>query len=119
MGVPEPNCVNLLGLTEHASQFYDDSLAASAAGRAAHRGKQNPPWTRTWAVNPETLAVLPHGQTGLLRHLDLANGGHPFIVQTDDLGSTAETGFVVIGRASTAQSRGCSITVDELMEGAL
>lgn len=115
LGIAPSHCVNLLGMTEHASQFYDDSLAAAHSGRKPLRGKQNPPWTRTWAVDPETLAVLPHGQPGLLRHLDLANGGHPAFVQTDDFGVTSEEGFEVLGSGRKAEDRGCSITVDELL----
>lgn len=115
LGIAAGYCVNLLGLTEHASQFYDGALAAAYTKSPPLKGKRNTPWTRTWAVNPETLAVLPHGETGILRHLDLANGGHPFLVQTDDLGFTYENGFEVIGRASNAESRGCSLTVDELV----
>jgi hypothetical protein len=117
LGIPPELAVNLLGLTEHASQFYDDNIAARHEGRPARRGKQNPPWTRTWAVDPETLEPLPHGEKGLLRHLDLANGGHPFIVQTQDLGYTTEEGFEVLGRVGSAEARGCSITVDELLAG--
>jgi hypothetical protein len=116
-GVPPEMCVNLLGLTEHASQFYGDEVAASLAGRPARVGKQNPPWTRTWAVAPETLAPLPHGEVGLLRYLDLANGGHPILVQTDDLGVTGPEGFEVLGRAGAAEARGCSLSVDELTRG--
>lgn len=116
-GVPPGMCVNLLGLTEHASQFYGDEVAASLAGRPARAGKQNPPWTRTWAVAPETLTPLPHGEVGLLRHLDLANGGHPILVQTDDLGVTGPEGFEVLGRAGAAEARGCSLSVDELTRG--
>ncbi len=117
LGLAPEHCVNLLGLTEFASQFYEDNVAAAFEKRPARKGKQNPPWTKTWAVDPESLAPLPHGETGLLRHLDLCNGGHPFIVQTDDLGQTHAEGFEVLGRAGKAEARGCSITVDELMAG--
>ena len=108
-------CVNVLGLTEHASQFYDDAVSAAFENRPCRTGKQNAPWTRTWAVDPETLSVLPHGERGILRHLDLSNGGHPFLIQTDDVGTTREDGFEVIGRPGVAEARGCSITVDELL----
>jgi Acyl-protein synthetase, LuxE len=114
-GVERDRCVNLLGLTEHASQYYDDPLAALQEKRPAREGKQNPPWTRTWVVHPETLQSLDYGDTGLLLHLDLANGGHPFMVLTDDLGLANEQGFRVLGRAGGSESRGCSLTVDELM----
>lgn len=115
LGIAPTHCVNLLGMTELATQFYDDTLAAHYAGRAPRAGKQTPPWTDTQAVDPETLCPLPHGEIGILRHTDLANGGHPIHIQTDDLGYTLETGFAILGRAKGSASRGCSISVDELL----
>lgn len=116
LGLRPEYCVNLLGLTEFASQFYDDTLAAHVEGRPVRSGKQNPHWTKTWAIDPQTLSVLPHGEAGLLRHLDLSNGGHPFVVQTDDLGVTQEDGFTLLRRSGPVGSRGCSLTIDEIME---
>lgn len=114
-GIKDEMCVNLLGMTEHASQFYEDSIAAHFEKRARRRGKQNSPWTRTWAVDPETLRKLPHGEKGLLLHLDLANGGHPFLVQTYDMGITYPDGFVILGRVAGSAARGCSISIDEML----
>lgn len=113
-GVPQNMCVNLLGMTEFASQFYDDSVMCAFTGQTPKRLKQNSAWNRTWAVNPETLETLPHNKTGLLKHLDLANGTHPFIVQTDDIGYTTPDGFEILGRAKNAGVKGCSLTVAEL-----
>ena len=113
-GVQPHRHVNVLGMTELASQFYDSSLRDPSTVRR----KVNPPWTATAAMDPYTLKALPQGEVGLLRHLDLANLDRPFVIQTDDLGRCVEGGFEVLGRASTDTDRGCSITVDILLEAA-
>ncbi|MCB9780294.1 MAG: hypothetical protein H6742_17125 [Alphaproteobacteria bacterium] len=116
-GLPAERCVNLLGMTELASQLYDNVLRD---GVAAPRFKVCPPWVRTEVVDPGTLQPLPVGARGLLRHVDLANVDRPFVVQTDDLGERLPDGpggevrFRVFGRATPDGSRGCSITVDEM-----
>lgn len=107
-------CVNLLGMTEIASQFYDNTMRNFTRGIDAPRFKVNPPWTRTLVVNPETLEPLPPGETGLLRHFDLANRGHICAIQTDDLGRIVEDGFEICGRAEGSEAKGCSLTIDEM-----
>ena len=107
-GIEASHHVNLLGMTELSSQFYDSSLAEPSSPRR----KVNPPWTATAAMDPVTLTDLPEGEVGLLRHLDLANLDRPLVVQTDDLGRTVPGGFEVHGRAVNDVDRGCSISVD-------
>ncbi len=114
--IPENYSVNLLGMTETASQFYDDSLRNSVGAITGRRKKISPPWTRTLVVDPETLAPLPSGEIGLLKHCDLGNRGHIFALQTDDLGVAVDGGFEVIGPAGHGEARGCSLTIDELTE---
>ena len=109
-GIAPDHHVNLLGMTELSSQFYDSTLASPDEPRR----KVNPPWTATRAMDPFTLAPLPEGEVGLLRHLDLANLDRPLVIQTDDLGRTVSGGFEVLGRAVNDADRGCSITVDAL-----
>ena len=113
-GIAPGRTVNLLGMTELASQFYDDTLAAGKSGAGVTGLKQNPPWTRTRAVDPLSLADVPMGTEGVLLHLDLANLDTPFAVLTDDLGVVTPDGFSILGRLSDDDSRGCSLTVDEL-----
>lgn len=110
--------VNLLGMTELASQLYDDTIAATLASKSAAKAKVNPAWTRTLVVDPLSLTELPHGEQGCLVHMDLANLDTPFCVLTDDVGVRTATGFRVLGRLSADQSRGCSLTVDEMTRGA-
>ena len=107
-------CINLLGMTEIASQFYDNTLRNFTRGVDAPSFKVNPPWTRTLVVNPETLEPLPPGELGLLRHFDLANRGHICAIQTDDLGRMVEGGFEIYGKARESETRGCSLTIDEM-----
>jgi anaerobic magnesium-protoporphyrin IX monomethyl ester cyclase len=114
LGVPRGYCVNLLGMTEIASQFYDNSLLSLHKRVTAPRFKVNPPWTRTMVVDPDTLSPLPSGKQGLLRHFDLANRGHTCAIQTDDMGRQVKGGFEVYGRAQEGEARGCSLTIDEM-----
>jgi hypothetical protein len=113
LGVPAERAVNLLGMTELASQFYDGVLAQ---GAATPRRKQSPPWTRTTVVAPDTLAPVAPGERGLLVHVDLANIERPAFVRTDDVGFADADGFHVLGRVSGAESRGCSLSVEELVQ---
>ncbi len=56
------------------------------------------------------------GETGVLRHLDLANLNSVAMLQTGDLGAVDGEGFLLFGRAPGAEPRGCSIAMDELLQ---
>ncbi|MCP4666451.1 MAG: hypothetical protein GY849_08785, partial [Deltaproteobacteria bacterium] len=114
LGVPRQCCVNLLGMTETASQFYDNTLRNFHGRGDGREAKVNPPWTRTLVVDPDRLEPVPDGETGLLTHFDLANRGHICAIQTDDVGRMAAGGFEVFGRAGSGEAGGCSITIDEM-----
>jgi acyl-protein synthetase LuxE len=126
LGLPKSHCVNLLGITELTSLFFDNTLAAAQAGRAEPRRKTNDPWTRTRAVDTESLEILPTGEVGLLRHWDLANVASVAVLQTDDLGicfpqadtadPAAAGGFEVLGRAQGAELRGCSLAMEQFLD---
>lgn len=113
LGIGTEWCVNEYGMTEMSSQFYD-----AVAGRPGPRLHVGPPWVRTQAVDPETLDPLPDGETGVLRHWDLANLHSVMAIQTADLGFVTPEGFRVLGRARGAEARGCSLAMDQLL-GAL
>jgi len=117
LGVAKDYCVNLLGMTEVSSQFYDNTLKNALEGTNLPKAKINPPWTRTLAVDPDTLEPLPQGETGLLRHVDLANRGHLLAIQSDDLGRITPEGFEIDGRIRDGDARGCSLTIDEMTKG--
>lgn len=114
LGVAKGYCVNLLGMTEISSQFYDNTLRNALKGINLPKAKINPPWTRTIVVDADTLEPLPPGQMGLLRHFDLANRGHLLAIQSDDLGKITPEGFKIEGRTREGEARGCSLTIDEM-----
>lgn len=114
-GVPETHCVNMYGMSEFSSQFLDNTLRLAHTGRRAPLAKENPPWTRTLVVDPETLTSVPQGQRGLLLHLDLANRNSVVAILTEDVGIEVEGGFVLLGRAQGSEVRGCSVAIDEML----
>ena len=113
-GIPQTHLVNEYGMTEMSSQFYDTVLADNYKGIDRPRQKGSPAWTRTLVLDPETLKEVPAGETGLLRHFDLANCGTVMALQTDDLGQPTDHGFDISGRAPAAEARGCSLSIEDL-----
>ena len=105
LGVPTGNCYSEYGMCEMASQFYGFGLEPV---------KRGPHWVRTRAIDPETGDDARPGQAGLLCHCDLANFNSVSVLQTQDLGTLTEDGFLLHGRAPDADLRGCSLTVEEL-----
>ncbi len=119
LGIPPSHQVNEYGMTELLSQYYDAALRDALTGVAGEpRRKLGPRWLRALVVDPETLEPLPAGETGLLRHVDLANLDSVVAVQTEDLGREVEGGFLLLGRAAGAVPRGCSIAADLLLRAA-
>jgi acyl-protein synthetase LuxE len=68
-----------------------------------------PPWARVQIISPETGREVNEGETGLIRVFDLANVFSVMAVQTEDLGIRRGDGFELVGRASLAEARGCSL----------
>ena len=108
LGVPPGYVVNEYGMTEMLSQFYDVHLREPGHVNI----KRGPAWVRSVVVDPETLEPLPDGQVGLLRHYDLANLFSVCAIQTEDMARATDAGFELLGRASGAAPRGCSIAMD-------
>ena len=98
LGVEEHHCINVLGMGEVSTNFFDSTLADHLAGRKSSRHKIIPPWTRTEVVDVDTFARLPKGEVGLLKHYDLVNRSMVVAVQTDNLGFETEGGFEIVGR---------------------
>jgi len=119
LGVAAAWIVNEYGMTELLSQFYDGVAGQAAPVRggdgASPRRHRPPPWVRTRVLDPVTLAPVSDGGVGILAHLDLANLGTVSALLTEDLGIGHEDGFEVLGRASDAEPRGCSIAMDDLL----
>ena len=74
-----------------------------------HAASVSPPWCRALVISPETGREVADGETGLLRILDLANVRSVMAIQTEDLAVRCGKGFELIGRASQAEARGCSL----------
>jgi acyl-protein synthetase LuxE len=113
-GIPAEHLVNEYGMTELSSQYYDVTLR-TGSGLDHPRPKAGPQWLRTLVVDPESLQPLPNGEAGLLLHFDLANLDSVLAVQTEDLGRQTLEGLRLLGRATGAEARGCSLAVEELM----
>jgi hypothetical protein len=114
LGVGPRWIVNEYGMTEMSSQFYD-GIAGEADPHPGSRLHRGPGWVRSVAVDPETLRPVPTGETGILRHVDLANLDSVIAIQTYDLGRVYEGGIEVLGRVPGATARGCSIAMDDLL----
>jgi hypothetical protein len=98
------------GMTELTSQFYD----APSSRAHAVRVKSGPPWLRTLVVD-ERGGVVPFGEVGFLRHVDLANRSSVVAIQTEDRGYETAGGFVLLGRDVDAPLRGCSLDAEDLL----
>ncbi|MDG1960447.1 MAG: hypothetical protein P8K76_06900 [Candidatus Binatia bacterium] len=116
LGIPGYYCINEYGMTELSSQYYDNVLERRFAGSNAKRRKAAPPWLRSVAVDPETLEVLPDGEAGLLRHLDLANALSLMAIQTEDLGVVDGEFLQLRGRLAGAEPRGCALALEHLLD---
>jgi len=118
-GVAESYVVQEYGMTELSSQCYELTLRAALLGmQPGPRRFWVPGWVRVRAIDPSTLAPVAPGAVGLLRIDDLANTGSVCAIQTGDLARVDATGLTLLGRASDAVARGCSVAVDAWLGGA-
>lgn len=102
LGVPPSQIFSEYGMCELGSQAYS---LPGANPPVFHF----PPWARAMIVNPETGREADIGQSGLIRVVDLANVASAVAVQTQDLGVRLKEGFRLLGRAPSAEARGCSL----------
>lgn len=110
LGIAPEYIVTEYGMSEISSQAYD--LVAGAPGGAAApcpRVFHFPPWARAVVISPETGEEVAEGETGLLRLFDLANVCSVLAIQTEDLAARRGDGFELLGRATQAEPRGCSL----------
>jgi hypothetical protein len=111
-GVPRSQCINMYGMTELSTQFYDAGNATLPAL------KSGPHWIRTRVLDPLTGQEMPAGERGILAHTDLGNFNSVTTILTEDVGVEVEGGFLLLGRAQGAQAKGCSLAVDEFLKAA-
>ena len=111
-GVPRSACINMYGMTELSTQFYDAGNATLPAL------KSGPHWIRSRVVDPLTGIEVPKGERGILAHTDLGNYNSVTTILTEDVGIAVDGGFLLLGRAQGAQAKGCSIAVDEFLKAA-
>ena len=111
-GVSRDQCLNMYGMTELSTQFYD------AGNRTVPSVKRGPHWIRSRLVDPLTGHDVPTGERGILAHTDLANFNSVVTILTEDVGLATDNGFVLLGRAQGAQATGCSMAVDDFLKAA-
>ena len=111
-GVPRSACINMYGMTELSTQFYDDGNAVLPAV------KSGPHWIRSRVLDPLTGQDMPKGERGILAHTDLGNYNSVTTILTEDVGVQVDGGFLLLGRAQGAQAKGCSLAVDEFLRAA-
>jgi hypothetical protein len=99
LGVPCENIICEYGMSELSSQAY-----AGADGKFKFT-----PWACAQIISPETGREVADGETGLIRVLDLANVFSVAAIQTEDLAIRRGDGFELVGRAQSAEPRGCSL----------
>jgi len=117
LGVTPDNIICEYGMSELSSQAYtmrNDQLPATRRDQAVYpeaaaRHFHFPPWARVQLISPETGREVAEGETGLIRIFDLANVFSVAAIQTEDLGIRRGDGFELIGRAQSAEPRGCSL----------
>jgi hypothetical protein len=91
------------GMTELLSQAY-------SAGNGIFYG---PPWMKILVRDTEDpLSLQPHGKTGGINIIDLANIHSCCFLATQDLGKLHDDGgFEILGRFDNADIRGCNLMV--------
>ncbi len=109
LGISPSQCINMYGMTELSTQFYD-------AGNAILPSvKSGPHWIRTRVVEPLSGEELPRGEQGILAHCDLANFNSVTTILTEDVGVAVDGGFLLLGRAQGSAAKGCSLAVEEFL----
>lgn len=111
-GIPEPSIIAEYGMTELLSQYYDAPQSRASETRL----KIAPPWLRPLVVDGDGREVAP-GETGFLRHVDLANRSSVVAIDTEDRGYRIGDGIVLLGRDLDAPARGCSLDAEDLTAG--
>lgn len=91
------------GMTELLSQAW-------STGKGIYH---TPPWMKILIRDPyDPFRRMPHGKTGGIDIIDLANQFSCSFIQTQDLGRNHEDGsFEVLGRFDNSELRGCNLLI--------
>ena len=112
LGIHRADCINMYGMTELSTQFYD-------AGNATLPSvKSGPHWIKTRVVDPLSGQDVPAGTQGVLTHCDLGNFNSVTTILTEDVGVAVDGGFLLLGRAQGSAAKGCSLAVEEFLQAA-
>ena len=112
LGVPRSLCINMYGMTELSTQYYDNGNATCPSV------KSGPHWIRTRVVNPLTGDDVAEGEVGVLVHHDLAHFNSVSAMLTEDAGVLVEDGFYLLGRVAGADAKGCSLAMEDFLAAA-
>ena len=107
-------CLNMYGMTELSTQYYDAGNAQTPAW------KSGPHWIRPRTIDPLTGADVPPGERGILVHCDLANWNAVTTILTEDVAILDGDGrhFQLLGRAEGSEARGCSLAAESFRTAA-
>lgn len=108
-GIPRRNCINMYGMTELSTQFYD------CGNEICPSVKTGPHWIKSKVVDPLTKREVKSGDVGLLVHCDLAHFNIVSTILTEDMGVERDSGFILLGRAVGENAKGCSLAADEFL----
>lgn len=112
LGVPRTHCINMYGMTELSTQFYDDG------NDKVPSVKSGPHWIRSRLVDPLSGREVVAGERGILVHCDLANFNSVTTILTEDVGQQVDGGFLLLGRAEGVEAKGCSLAVEAFLQAA-
>ncbi len=110
LGIAPEYIVAEYGMTELTSQYYDSAPSRTSVLRV----KVGPPWLRTVVARSDGRSCVP-GERGALTHVDLANRSSVMAIATEDIGVATHDGFVLVGRDTDAELRGCSLNAEDLL----
>jgi hypothetical protein len=114
-GIDEGCVVGEYGMTELSSQLYEGTLPGARLCSSAG-WYLPPPWLRVDAVDPVTHVPVSDGESGVACFVDLANVDSAVRILTEDRIVRRSGAIQLLGRATTAISRGCSLSAEELIE---
>ncbi len=116
LGISDENMRDGYGMAEHSAPYIE----------CRHHRFHIPVYNRILVREPETLAVLPVGQTGLLEFITPFNAMMPNLaILSTDLGfldpepcscGWAAPTFTLMGRGGLVKHKGCAITAAEIVK---